>query len=703
MVPVQTPITPSTGNGVTTTFPFQFLISLAEDLKVAVDGVQKVQNVDYTVADVGEIAGGTVTFNVAPANGAKIVAYRDIELARETQYQYRGDFESQTVNQDFDRLWMALQDKDASAGRNLRAPVADALTLNDLPAVSDRANRFLAFDVAGQPIAAVGGVTAPVTSYGASLVQASNDAGLRALAKLDNVVTPAMYGAAGDGVTNDVTALQATITAAAGRIIDLAGKTYKVNSTLNLPSGTSIVNGTLDGSGMANGDTLLEAFGAMGTGLAFTAAAAAAVSLTVSNAAGIAAGTQLYIESGTIFGSGATKNGEFVKCRSIVGSTVTPYRRLYDDYASSPLFYKPTMVKNVVLKNVNLIGGGNGLNHQAFRAFLVDSLVVEGCRSTQFGQRHFQAERCLNVRYSNNHMEHSDTGTGLAYGIVIANGCDNVTMTGNTGNDHRHAISVGAENGVDRNVSITGNSFNDCTDAAIDCHPQVQFCTISGNACGNGSTVASVDGIMCQGTDCTIVGNLIHNFTRIGIAVQPLCVNANFGDTTVVTGNTIARCLAGATDAYGITYDNQRTGGNARVTIVGNTINTPTGQGFGINVEVNAPGSTVNGLTISGNNVFTRRNAIRLFTAASKSLRSVAISGNVLESVVTTVYDCLSITPTTAGGIERVMIGSNSFYGGRYCIGNSTGARIVAYGNLSQAFGTGASTGLTADVNNYST
>lgn len=521
--------------------------------------------------------------------------------------------------------------------------------------------------------------------------------------KLVQTVFAQQWGAKGDGTTDDTTALQNAINAAAGRTLDLQGLTYKVTASLALPSNTTMCNGTLNGATMANGDSLLEPRGTLGSSAAFTAAVNGAGSFVVSSATGIATKTYMYLESTTIFGSGATKNGEFVKVKSIAGTTVTPYRKLYDDYTGTPLFYKPTLVRNITLRNLRLVGGGDGLNHYAVRAYLVENMVVEGCHSSYFGDRHFQAERCLNVRFANSHAEHSDNATGLAYGWTVVNGCDNVSISACSANDVRHAVSIGAENGVDRNVSVTGCTFNDCTDAAIDCHSQAQFVAITGNACGNGSTTASVAGITVQGTDCVVSGNVVHNFATIGIFIQPLCVNNNFSDSTIVSGNVIARCTAGAVDAWGIFYDNQRTGGNARVSIVGNTIYMTAAQGYGIDFEIHTAGSTVNGLVLNGNNVLAIRTALRLYTAASKLLRSVAVSGNSLESVDTTTYDAVEISPTTGNYIERAMISGNSIYGGRYGIANNSGGRIVANTNMIQAFGTAAVNGLTSSADNYTT
>lgn len=105
-VPSQTPYNTHQGNGVTTVFAFQFYILAAGGLQVSVDG--EVTS-GYTVSGVGNAAGGQVTFLTPPASGTTVLLLRAMSLYRDTNYQDNSDLLAQTINLDFDRIWMALQ------------------------------------------------------------------------------------------------------------------------------------------------------------------------------------------------------------------------------------------------------------------------------------------------------------------------------------------------------------------------------------------------------------------------------------------------------------------------------------------------------------------------------------------------------------------------------------------------------------------
>lgn len=131
-----------TANGITTTFAYGFYLLTADDLDVSINGV--LQTSGYTVTDVGSKTGGTVIFSVAPANGASVLLERKVALERTTDYQPNGDLRSDVLNQDFDRIWMVLQDKRRENVRSLRYPNYENFD-GLLPPSASRAKQVLGF------------------------------------------------------------------------------------------------------------------------------------------------------------------------------------------------------------------------------------------------------------------------------------------------------------------------------------------------------------------------------------------------------------------------------------------------------------------------------------------------------------------------------------------------------------------------------
>ena len=106
-VPNQTPYNIYTANGLTTVFAYEFYLISASDIQVTINGNEVTSG--YTVSGVGNTGGGEVTFLSAPANGATVIFERVTPTYRLTDYQDNGDLLADTVNKDFDRLWMAIQ------------------------------------------------------------------------------------------------------------------------------------------------------------------------------------------------------------------------------------------------------------------------------------------------------------------------------------------------------------------------------------------------------------------------------------------------------------------------------------------------------------------------------------------------------------------------------------------------------------------
>ena len=120
-VPNQTPYIIYNANGLTTVFPFEFYIINSGDIQVTINGT--VVTSGYSVTGVGNIGGGDVTFITPPTSGSVVMLERVVPTYRLTDYQDNGDLLADTVNKDFDRLWMAIQRSFIYLGLALRRPL----------------------------------------------------------------------------------------------------------------------------------------------------------------------------------------------------------------------------------------------------------------------------------------------------------------------------------------------------------------------------------------------------------------------------------------------------------------------------------------------------------------------------------------------------------------------------------------------------
>lgn len=185
----QTPFNEHVGNGVTSVFGYTFQLLDADDLKVYWDGVLQPTSI-YSVSGIGSQAGGDVTFTPGniPASGVVVLLSREIQLARDTDYQYAGELREATLDEDFNRLWQALQGQRAILNGAVRAPYPETMT--PLPAEAARASRFLVFDANGNPQVSSGTGSDPALRADlADTIDPANGAALvaNAVARVDSV------------------------------------------------------------------------------------------------------------------------------------------------------------------------------------------------------------------------------------------------------------------------------------------------------------------------------------------------------------------------------------------------------------------------------------------------------------------------------------------------------------------------------------
>jgi parallel beta-helix repeat protein len=134
-----------------TVFPYTFEIAAAGDIKVLQNGTLINQGAaagEYAVSGVGVDAGGNVTLVTGATTGDVLTIYRDMALERLTAYTNAGDFLAADVNNDYDRIWLALQQNTGVSNRALVAPNTDPTSIDmTIPDKATRLDKYLKFDV----------------------------------------------------------------------------------------------------------------------------------------------------------------------------------------------------------------------------------------------------------------------------------------------------------------------------------------------------------------------------------------------------------------------------------------------------------------------------------------------------------------------------------------------------------------------------
>lgn len=229
-------------------FDFGFRLLALGDLVVTVNGVKQSTSA-YSVTGIGAVNGGTVTFTTAPVAGSLVKLIRQTQAIRSTDYQTGGDFRSDVVNPDFDRVYMLAQDflgGSVDILNAIRAPAGE--NLPSLPSAAARANYLLGFDGSGNPSAiapaaqsasalalVLAGPNGPASigiqlSAVGAVVQSLQDF-LRAGVAF-NVKS---FGAVGNGIADDTLAVTAADSAAylAGVNLYFPAGSYKLTSVIS--------------------------------------------------------------------------------------------------------------------------------------------------------------------------------------------------------------------------------------------------------------------------------------------------------------------------------------------------------------------------------------------------------------------------------------------------------------------------------------
>jgi len=239
-------------NGATTVFPFSFISMDADELGVLLrdaDGADTVVSTSlYSVTRAAD-GTGSVVFSTAPASGSDLYIFSDVSFAQSVEFEDGSGWKAAPVNSVADRsaardIWLK-----GRVDRALVAPLGE--TGGELPSVDNRVGKFLAFDAAGEPVAADGtgpdsGLRSDVAASSGAALVGFQQSGTGAVARtaqskmqesvsLLDFIPVAEHAAiiAGTTTYNATSAIQAAIDTDARTIIAPAGVYKHGNLSFN--------------------------------------------------------------------------------------------------------------------------------------------------------------------------------------------------------------------------------------------------------------------------------------------------------------------------------------------------------------------------------------------------------------------------------------------------------------------------------------
>lgn len=194
------------GNGATTDFPVPFAFFEDADLviieRAVATGAEAIKTLatDYTVAG-GNGDTGTVHAVSPPSSAVEWTIKRVLPRTQGMDLTPNDPFPSATVEESHDRAVMVVQEIEETVSRAIRIPQTDAGALStELPPSNARALKYLAFDAAGQPIAAPGPTgtsNVPVSAFMETVLDDATAAAARTTLGLGSVATRNSGTAAG--------------------------------------------------------------------------------------------------------------------------------------------------------------------------------------------------------------------------------------------------------------------------------------------------------------------------------------------------------------------------------------------------------------------------------------------------------------------------------------------------------------------------
>lgn len=512
------------------------------------------------------------------------------------------------------------------------------------------------------------------------------------------VVTPLMVGAAGNGTTEDATALaEAILATPTGGELNGLGKTYKCSSPLTLKANFKLANIVLSATDMIGTGKLLNVTGTVGATSAVSAGnTARSNTLTIPSTAAYSPNDWIVVQSADVWD---TEDGAFFteihQVKSKTATVLTLYSALKYSMPTTCTVALLTTVNNLVLESVTARGSGADTQWGAELRVCKD-LVIRLCDFQFFNDRCFAIWRGINPLITENKIGHCNSA--LAYGIQIEGATLGAKITENTFLDCNRGVDFGDDDGPNRSCVMSGNVLLQMHSGGIGSHPCADDIIISDNVIEcDPNNVAISAAIDYNGANPTITGNRCMMSGTSGIRVNDKTTGAS-ASKAIISDNEVWN--VGGTfgiliEKLGPAADNMES-----AIVTGNNIRHVNGAAGTIGIWILAVEGSIDDVIVNDNEVRGFRQGILLDTDGTEEILGFSVNSNVIYMPAGVGTEGIFLSAATDGNIHNGCVNSNIIKNvptiGIRGVGEEN---IVVNGNNCAGAGTAVSISATNNVN----